>query len=155
MHPAVSSSAATVRVTSEGVSARLKLPSLALFKRYSPAPDFWNRLFSTVFLNFSVFNVPVSSMFQCLQVLQCLQCSSVFSVPVSSVLQCLEGRKPFAPSRPARTIRTLRKSIKWLPKLRALDRLHFLKEVYPAPICANSLVGTFPGNPGGFPGNPP
>ena len=34
------------------------------------------------------------------------------------------GRRPFAPSRPAQTIRTLRKSLKWLPKLRALDRLH-------------------------------
>ena len=90
MHPAVSSSAATVRVTSEGVSARLKHPSLALFKRYSPAPDFWNRLFSTVFLNFSVFNVPVSSSAPMSSVLQCLQCSSVFSVPVSSVFQCLQ-----------------------------------------------------------------
>ena len=28
-----------------------------------------------------------------------------------------KGRRPFAPSRPARTIRTLRKSLKWLPKL--------------------------------------
>ena len=35
-----------------------------------------------------------------------------------------KGRRPFAPSRPARTIRTLIKSLKWLPKLRALDRLH-------------------------------
>ena len=57
-----------------------------------------------------------------------------------------KGRSPFAPSRPARTIRILRKSLKWLPKLRALDRLHFLKEVYTASrgaTVANSLVHDF------------
>ena len=57
-----------------------------------------------------------------------------------------KGRRPFAPSRPARTIRTLRKNLKWLPKLRALDRLHFLKEVYTASrgsTVANSLVHAF------------
>ena len=54
-----------------------------------------------------------------------------------------KGRKPFAPSRPARSIRTLSKSLKWLPKLSALDHLHFLKEVYTAPRGANG--GQLPG----------
>ena len=54
-----------------------------------------------------------------------------------------KGRKPFAPSCPARTIRTLRKSLKWLLKLRALDCLHFLKEVYTSPRGANG--GQLPG----------
>ena len=41
----------------------------------------------------------------------------------------LKGRRPFTSLRPARTISTLRKSFKWLPIPRAIDCLHFLKEV--------------------------
>ena len=44
------------------------------FKRNTPAPDLRNRLFSTVFLNFSV---PVSSSAPMSSVFQCLQCSSI------------------------------------------------------------------------------
>ena len=48
---------------------------------------------------------------------------------ISYVVPCTlqKGRRPFAPSRPAQIICMLRKSLKWLPKLRALDHLHFLK----------------------------
>ena len=54
-----------------------------------------------------------------------------------------KGRRPFAPSRPARTIRSLRRSLKWHPKLQTVDRLHFLKEVFTAPRGAISLVHAF------------
>ena len=57
-----------------------------------------------------------------------------------------KGRRPLASARPARTIRSLRKSAKWLPKLRTLDRIQFLKEVYTATRgdkVASSLVHAF------------
>ena len=57
-----------------------------------------------------------------------------------------KGRRPLASAHSARTICTHRKSIKWLPKLRAMDRIHFLKEVYTVirgAKVANSLVHAF------------
>ena len=43
-----------------------------------------------------------------------------------------KGRRPLTSAHPSRTIRSLRKSVKWLPKLREMDRIHFLREVYKA-----------------------
>ena len=54
-----------------------------------------------------------------------------------------KGRRPLTSAHSARTICTLRKNLKWLPKLRTMDRLQFLREVYTAtrgPKVANSLV---------------
>ena len=57
-----------------------------------------------------------------------------------------KGRRPLTSAHSARTICTLRKSHKWLPKLRTMDCLHFLKEVYTASRglkVANSLIQAF------------
>ena len=46
----------------------------------------------------------------------------------------------------ARTVGALRKSVKWLPELQAMDRIQFLKEIYTATRgvkVANSLVHVF------------
>ena len=64
----------------------------------------------------------------------------------SSLVPRTQGRRPLASARPARTIRSLRKSVKWLPKLRTLERIQFLKEVYTASRgnkVASSLVHAF------------